>query len=119
MAFTFNWAGVNVSPVSVRYDDITGAAGNFGTAARGSEIRDANRDYAEMLEADDRAATRIKEIDNELDFLKGRLSSLEYQRRISQSLPVAPGIPQDSPEGTGKNYPFQNFVQTDPGLEVI
>ena len=119
MAFTFNWAGVNVSPISVRYDDMSGAAGNFGTAARGSEIRDANKEYAGMLEADDKAAKRINEIDNELVFLKGRLSSLEYQRRISQARPVAPNVPQVNTEGNGTNYPFRNFVQTDPGLEVI
>ena len=110
MAFTFNWAGVNVSPISVGYDDISGAAGNFGTAARGSEIRTANEEYAEMLEADDKASARLKEINNELDFLRGRLSSLEYQKKISTSQP-AQAQTHTSPDGFGTNYPFQNFGQ--------
>ena len=83
MAFTFNWAGVSVNPISVRYDSMDRAASDAGAALRGFEVRKANEEYADMVESDDRASARIKEIDSELDFLRGRLSSLEYQKRIT------------------------------------
>lgn len=114
MAFTFNWAGVHVDPINVKYGDPTQAAGNFGRALAGYERKLADREYADLVESDDRARARLAEIDSELTFLRGRLDSLQYQKRIQQPRAAAPVSSSGeivSPTGVPQNYPYRNDIE--------
>ena len=111
MAFTFNWAGVHVDPINVKYGDPTQAAGNLGRALAGYERKLADREYADLVESDDRARARLAEIDSELTFLRGRLDSLQYQKRIQQPRAAAPQGEIVSPTGVPQNYPYRNDIE--------
>ena len=49
MAFSFNWSGVNVPTISVEKGNGAEAAAMFGSAARGFEKRQADKEYADLL----------------------------------------------------------------------
>lgn len=85
MAFTFNWAGVNINPIqggSHNYEktlrDDYAALGNF---MRGYEQRKANQEYADMLKEFENPNTKAKilEIKAEIARLEKRNEEIKAQ----------------------------------------
>ena len=116
MAFTFNWAGVNVPTIQGGTNNyqqtIRNDAANWGSALRGYENRKANQEYADILDARSRVAQ-----------IQARIAQLqERNREIMQELsaitptavePVQPYQPGpafvSTPEQpTPTNYPYYN-----------
>lgn len=85
MAFTFNWAGVNINPIqggSNNYQQtIRNDAANWGGAVRGYEQRKANQEYADMLKEFDNPNTKAKilEIKAEIARLEKRNEEIKAQ----------------------------------------
>lgn len=84
MAFTFNWAGVNIPTIqggSNNYQQtIRNDASNWGNALRGYEQRKANQEYADMLGQYSNGNPRIAEIEAEIKQLEAQNAELEKQR---------------------------------------
>jgi hypothetical protein len=84
MAFTFNWAGLNVPVIQGGNRDyqqtIRADAANAGNAVRGYEQKKANWDYAHLLDNYSKGNPRIAEIENEIAQLQAQNAELEKQR---------------------------------------
>lgn len=84
MAFTFNWAGVNIPTVQGGTNNyqqtIRNDASNWGNALRGYEQRKANQEYADMLGQYSNGNSRIAEIEAEIKQLEAQNAELEKQR---------------------------------------
>ena len=84
MAFTFNWAGVNIPTVQGGTNNyqqtIRNDASNWGNALRGYEQRKANQEYADMLGQYSNGNPRIAEIEAEIKQLEAQNAELEKQR---------------------------------------
>lgn len=85
MAFTFNWAGVNINPIqggSNNYQQtIRNDAANWGNALRGYEQRKASQEYADILKGfnNPNNATRILELEAEIKRLEQRNEEIKAQ----------------------------------------
>lgn len=84
MAFTFNWAGVNIPTIQGGTNNyqqtIRNDASNWGNALRGYEQRKANQEYADMLGQYSNGNPRIAEIEAEIKQLEAQNAELEKQR---------------------------------------
>ena len=78
MAFTFNWQGIMVNPVSgARNDGAARAdAANFGGAARGYENRKIDNEYAAMVRGRRDMQANIDGIKAEIDRLEARQAEI-------------------------------------------
>lgn len=85
MAFTFNWAGINVPVIQGGTRDyqqtIRADAANAGNAVRGYEQKKADWDYAHMLNSfnNPNNATRILELEAEIKRLEQRNEAIKAQ----------------------------------------
>lgn len=85
MAFTFNWAGVDVPTIqggSNNYQQtIRNDAASWGNALRGYEQRKANQEYADMLKGfnNPNTAAKIAELQAELARLEQRNEAIKAQ----------------------------------------
>ena len=85
MAFTFNWAGLNVPVIQGGNRDyqqtIRADAANAGNAVRGYEQKKADWDYAHMLKGfnNPNNATRILELEAEIKRLEQRNEEIKAQ----------------------------------------
>lgn len=84
MAFTFNWAGVNIPTIQGGTNNyqqtIRNDASSWGNALRGYEQRKANQEYADMLGQYSNGNPRIAEIEAEIKQLEAQNAELEKQR---------------------------------------
>lgn len=76
MAFSFNWAGVNVQPIQPK-DTMEQArvdAANLGAAVRGYEVRKANKEYGDLIKnyREGNYSDRVIALKEELTRLKER-----------------------------------------------
>ena len=69
MAFSFNWSGVNIPTINVEKGNGAETAAMFGSAVRGFEKRQADKEYAEMLNG---AQNNDSEIMAEIQRLEAR-----------------------------------------------
>lgn len=88
MAFSFNWAGVNVPQIQVkdRWDEAREDAATLGKALRGYEKREADREYAGLLERRNSAlermdgiSARIAALQKRNEEIRARLASMEQK----------------------------------------
>lgn len=118
MAFTFNWAGVNINPIqggSKNYQQtIRNDAANWGGAVRGYEQRKANQEYATILDKQHRMA----EIQGRIKQLEARNAEIRNQIQGMAQTAVAPTQYQPSPafvstaeHPTPTNYPYSNELR--------
>lgn len=88
MAFTFNWAGINVPTIkggdNSYQDRIRTDAGNWGAALRGYQDRKAAQEYADIIANNDAnfsdMGPQYRALLQELDTLKAR--NAEIARRL-------------------------------------
>lgn len=83
MAFSFNWAGVNVQPIQTK-DTMEQArvdAANLGAAVRGYERMRANKEYGELLKKyrERGSSERVAALNEELRQLKARNMEIAAQ----------------------------------------
>lgn len=119
MAFSFNWAGVNVQPIQPK-DTMEQArvdAANIGSALRGYEVRQANREYADILSGRNDALKKMDEISNRIAQLQRRNEEIRSQLAGMQQTAVQPTMQQQVPtfvptesQPTPANYPYFNQV---------
>lgn len=77
MAFSFNWAGLNVPKIESQPRSTSGEiAANLGRAQWGSEVRDANLEYADMLSSGSSVAEEVRKIEAEIARLEARNSEI-------------------------------------------
>ena len=118
MAFTFNWAGVNINPIqggSNNYQQtIRNDSANWGNAARGAEQYIANRKYAQILDKQ----YRMAEIQGRIKQLEARNAEIRQQIQGMAQTAVAPTQYQPSPafvstaeHPTPTNYPYSNELR--------
>ena len=91
MAFSFNWAGINIPQIQVkdRWEEAREDAANIGKALRGYEKREADREYAGLLER------RNSELDR-MDGISARIASL--QKRNGEIREILASMEQKSVE---------------------
>ena len=102
MAFSFNWAGLNVPQIQVkdRWEEAREDAATIGKALRGYEKREADREYADILER------RNSELDR-MDGISARIASLQKRNgEIREILASMEQNPVNPDEYNGKGiYP--------------
>lgn len=105
MAFSFNWAGLNVPQIQSKdttqqaYTD----ASNLGKALRGYEVREANREYADLINGRNDGLTRMAEISKRIAQLQKRNEEIRSQLSgMVQPYAANQGQPNVS------SYPFSN-----------
>lgn len=77
MAFSFNWAGLNIPRIDSQPRSTAGEiAANLGKAQWGSEVRDANEEYADMLASGSSVAEEARRIEAEIARLEARNSEI-------------------------------------------
>lgn len=77
MAFSFNWAGLNIPRIDSQPRSTAGEiATNLGKAQWGSEVRDANEEYADMLASGSSVAEEVRRIEAEIARLEARNSEI-------------------------------------------
>lgn len=85
MAFTFNWAGVNIPTVQGGNNDFQRLAredgASWGNAVRGYEQRKASQEYADILKGfnNPNTAAKIAELQSELARLEQRNEEIKAQ----------------------------------------
>lgn len=89
MAFSFNWAGIDIPQIQVkdRWAEAREDAANIGKALRGYEKREADREYAGLLER------RNSELDR-MDGISARIASL--QKRNGEIREILASMEQNS-----------------------
>lgn len=117
MAFSFNWAGVNVPQIQPK-DTMEQArldAANIGSAIRGYEVRKANREYADIINGRNDALAKMDEISNKIAQLQRRNDEIRSHLAGMQQTGVQPTMQQQVPtfvptesQPTPANYPFSN-----------
>lgn len=122
MAFSFNWAGVNIQPIQPK-DTMEQArvdAANIGSALRGYEVRQANREYADIIEGRNKSLERMDEISNRIAQLQRRNEEIRAQLAGMQQTAVQPTVQQQVPtfvstpgHETPTNYPYSNQFPSD------
>lgn len=91
MAFSFNWAGIDIPQLQVkdRWEEAREDASNIGKALRGYEKREADREYAGLLER------RNSELER-MDGISARIASL--QKRNGEIREILASMEQKSVE---------------------
>ena len=83
MGFSFNWAGVNIPQIQVKdtMDQSIKDAANLGTAVRGYQRMQANKEYGELLKKyrERGSDQRVAALNNELRQLKARNMEIAAQ----------------------------------------
>lgn len=81
MAFSFNWAGIDIPQLQVkdRWEEAREDAANIGKALRGYEKREADMEYAGLLER------RNSEMDR-MDGISARIASLQKRNEEIRAL---------------------------------
>lgn len=119
MAFSFNWAGVNVPQIQVKdqWAQSREDLGNLGKALRGYEIRQANKEYADIIEGRNKSLARMDEISNRIAQLQKRNDEIRSQLAGMQQTAVDPAMQQQVPtfvstesQPTPANYPYSNPI---------
>ena len=86
MAFSFNWAGINIPQIQVkdRWEEAREDAATIGKALRGYEKREGDREYADILNGYEGPSTdrgpEYRALQQELASLKAR--NTEIARRL-------------------------------------
>lgn len=83
MSFTFNWTGTSIPTIQGNKDwkdRIMKAGGDLGTAVRGYERKQADKEYADMLSEYDNSNSRISEIESRIAALEAENAELMRQR---------------------------------------
>lgn len=90
MAFSFNWAGINIPQIQVkdRWTEAREDAANIGKALRGYEKREADREYADILNGYNGPNTdrgpEYRALQQELASLKARNEEIARRLGIGQ-----------------------------------
>lgn len=89
MAFSFNWAGIDIPQLQVkdRWEEAREDAATIGNALRGYEKREADREYAGLLER------RNSELER-MDGISARIASL--QKRNGEIREILASMEQNS-----------------------
>ena len=114
MAFSFNWAGVNVPQIQVKdqWAQSREDLGNLGKALRGYEIRQANKEYADIIEGRNKSLARMDEISNRIAQLQKRNDEIRAQLSGMQQTAVQPDLGYRGED----IYPGGVAVNLDPNL---
>lgn len=126
MGFSFNWAGVNIPQIQVKdtTENAMRDAENIGRALRGYEVRQANKEYANMISSRNEALTKMDEISNRIASLQKRNEEIRLQLSGMQQKAVEPdeGYRGEDiyPGGVGVNLDpnMPKRVQTYPGERI-
>lgn len=130
MAFSFNWAGLNVPTVDY-FDAVKDKefGANLGKAARGFEDRQAAKDYAEKIRtyrmgqnaAKNTDAARIAEIKQQIAELKQQNATIESQMQPvqAQSNPAEDIITHPSSEQLAEEMYAVNFDPSNASRDDI
>ena len=119
MAFSFNWAGVNIPQIQVKdnWAQARDDAMNLGKAVRGYEVRQANKEYADIIEGRNKALTKMDEISNRIAQLQRRNEEIRLQLSGMVQTGVEPTMQQQVPtfvptqgHETPTNYPYSNPI---------
>lgn len=130
MAFSFNWAGLNVPDVKYfKAVDDPNFGQNLGLAARGFEDRQAAKDYAEKIRtyrmgqnaAKNTDAARIAEIKQQIAELKQQNATIESQMQPvqAQSNPAEDIITHPSSEQLAEEMYAVNFDPSNASRDDI
>lgn len=92
MGFSFNWAGVNIPQIQVKdtTENAMRDADNIGRALRGYEVRQANKEYANLISSRNEALTKMDEISNRIASLQKRNEEIRSQLAGMQQQVVQP-----------------------------
>lgn len=92
MGFSFNWAGVNIPQIQVKdtTENAMRDAANLGAAVRGYEVKQANKEYANLISSRNEALTKMDEISNRIAQLQKRNEEIRLQLSGMQQQAVQP-----------------------------
>lgn len=92
MGFSFNWAGVNIPQIQVKEttENAMRDAENIGRALRGYEVRQANKEYANLISSRNEALTKMDEISNRIASLQKRNEEIRAALSGMQQQAVQP-----------------------------
>ena len=92
MGFSFNWAGVNIPQIQVKdtTENAMRDAANLGAAVRGYEVKQANKEYANLISSRNEALTKMDEISNRIASLQKRNEEIRLQLSGMQQTAVQP-----------------------------
>ena len=92
MGFSFNWAGVNIPQIQVKdtTENAMRDADNIGRALRGYEVRQANKEYANLISSRNEALTKMDEISNRIASLQKRNEEIRAELAGMQQTAVQP-----------------------------
>ena len=123
MGFSFNWAGVNIPQIQVKdtTENAMRDAKNLGSALRGYEVKQANKEYANLISSRNEALTKMDEISNRIAQLQRRNEEIKAELAGMQQQAVQPNEPApafvSTPEQpTPTSYPFSNQFPSDDEL---
>ena len=114
MGFSFNWAGVNIPQIQVKdtTENAMRDADNIGRALRGYEVRQANKEYANLISSRNEALTKMDEISNRIASLQKRNEEIRAALSGMQQQAVQP---DDGYKGEDL-YPGGVAVNLDPNM---
>lgn len=126
MGFSFNWAGVNIPQIQVKdtTENAMRDADNIGRALRGYEVRQANKEYANLISSRNEALTKMDEISNRIAALQRRNEEIKAALSGMQQTAVQPdeGYKGEDlyPGGVATNLDpnMPKRVQTYPGERI-
>lgn len=92
MGFSFNWAGVNIPQIQPKdtTDNAMRDADNLGRALRGYEVKQANKEYANLISSRNEALTKMDEISNRIAQLQKRNEEIKAELAGMQQKAVEP-----------------------------
>ena len=81
MGFSFNWAGVNIPQIQPKdtTENAMRDADNLGRALRGYEVKQANKEYANLISSRNEALTKMDEISNRIAQLQKRNEEIKAE----------------------------------------
>ena len=122
MAFSFNWAGLNVDNVTP-FDSQAAAnrdMENIGKGIWGMQKRAADKEYADMLDARVQSSARMEEIYAEIAKLEKRNEEIRAQLSGMQQTQVAPNAAPASVQQQNPGYPqgFRPWEMADVNVNL-
>lgn len=101
MAFSFNWAGVDIPQLQVkdRWEEAREDASTIGKALRGYEKREADREYAGLIERRNSEMERMDGISARIASLQKRNEEIRALLASMERKSVEPGEYNDSDAG--------------------
>lgn len=92
MGFSFNWAGVNIPQIQPKdtTENAMRDAKNLGAALRGYEVKQANKEYANLISSRNEALTKMDEISNRIAQLQKRNEEIKAELAGMQQQAVEP-----------------------------